>query len=201
MGESKAVIGLSWEPPKLPILSSLRSKTPSASASVSPKKSALWKHYTELVDGLFVSSNDPKKVNKLLRKQLKDTAGKSWFDMPAPTLTPELKKDLQLLKLRSAIDPKRHKNGDSKSKTLPKYFQASLFVETIVESAEEFFSNRLTKKERKATIADELLSDSTFVQYRKRKIREIEEKSHPGGNEKWKIKGQQSRRRAKQRRH
>ncbi|GAV60435.1 Fcf2 domain-containing protein [Cephalotus follicularis] len=199
MGESKAVIGLSWEP-KLPVLSSLTSKTPSASGNSQsePQKSALWKPNTELVDGLFVPSNDPKKVNKLLRKQLKDTAGKSWFDMPAPTLTPELKKDLQLLKLRSAIDPKRHyKKGDSKSKTLPKYFQ----VGTIVESAEEFFSNRLTKKERKAIIADELLSDSTFGQYRKRKVREIEEKSRPGGNEKWKIKGQQSRRRAKQRRN
>lgn len=31
--------------------------------------------------------------------------------------------------LRGAIDPKRHyKKGDSKSKTLPKYFQASPFV-------------------------------------------------------------------------
>lgn len=39
-------------------------------------------------------------------------------------------------------------------------------VGTVVESAEEFFSNRLTKKERKATLADELLSDSKFGQYR-----------------------------------
>lgn len=37
--------------------------------------------------------------------------------------------------------------------------------------------------------------------YRKRKVREIEEKNRPGGNDKWKIKGKQSRKRAKERRH
>lgn len=32
-----------------------------------------------------------------------------------------------VMQLRGALDPKRHyKKGDSKSKTLPKYFQASL---------------------------------------------------------------------------
>lgn len=36
----------------------------------------------------------------------------------------------------------------------------------MIESASEFFSGRLTKKERKATLADELLADGTFHQYR-----------------------------------
>ncbi|KAH6795280.1 hypothetical protein C2S51_036266 [Perilla frutescens var. frutescens] len=104
--------------------------------------------------------------------------------MPAQTITPELKKDLQLLKLRSVIDPKRHyKKGDSRSKTLPKYFQ----VGTVIESASEFFTGRLTKEERKATIADELLSDTTFHQYRKCKVREIEEQNRPAGVDKWKM--------------
>ena len=39
-------------------------------------------------------------------------------------------------------------------------------VGTVVESATDFYSGRLTKKERKATIADELLSDQTFRTYR-----------------------------------
>ncbi|XP_050280413.1 uncharacterized protein LOC126721426 [Quercus robur] len=81
------------------------------------------------------------------------------FDLPAQTITPKIQKDLHLLKLRSAIDLKRHyKKGDSKSKTLPSISW-------------------------------------------KRKVREIEEKNQLGGNEKWKIKGQQSQKRAKQRRH
>ncbi|XP_014622228.1 rRNA-processing protein fcf2-like [Glycine soja] len=115
----------------------------------------------------------------------------SLFNMPAQTITPELQKDLKLLKLRAALDPKRHyKKGDSKSKTLPKYFQ----VGTVVDSPLDFFSGRLTKKKRKARLADEVLSDQNLAAYRKRKVREIEEQNRPAGNEKWKIKGSNSRR-------
>ncbi|KAG6393661.1 hypothetical protein SASPL_147906 [Salvia splendens] len=178
--ESKAAVGLSWQP-KLDLFSSTKKGKSLAEGG------ALYKPESQLVDGLFVPPNDPRKLNKMARKQVKDTAGKNWFDMPAQTITPELKKDLQLLKLRNVIDPKRHyKKGDSK--TLPKYFQASLTpnVGTVIESASEFFSGRLTKKERKATLADELLADGTFHQYRKRKVREIEEKNRPAGVDKWK---------------
>ncbi|XWS53442.1 hypothetical protein CRYUN_Cryun10bG0001900 [Craigia yunnanensis] len=194
MPESKAVIGLTWDP-KLPALP-FQSKTPS-SALNHPQSTALWKPNQHLIDGLFLPPNDPSKFNKLLRKQVIDTAGTAWFDMPAPTLTPELKKDLQLLKLRGAIDPKRHYKKDSKSKALPKYFR----VGTVVESVTDYYSGRMTKKERKPTLADELLSDPAVRQYRKRKVREIEVQNQPAGNEKWKIKGRQTFKWAKQRRH
>lgn len=36
----------------------------------------------------------------------------------------------------------------------------------MIESANEFYSGRLTKKERKATLADELLSDHKLRDYR-----------------------------------
>ncbi|KAJ0524372.1 putative Fcf2 pre-rRNA processing [Helianthus annuus] len=100
--------------------------------------------------------------------------------------------------LRNVIDPKRHyKKGDSKLNTFPKYFQ----VGTVVEPVSEYFTSRLTKKERKPTLADELLSDKSLKEYRKRKVREIEAKNQPGGVDKWKIKGKASWKRAKQRRH
>ncbi|GER48264.1 Fcf2 pre-rRNA processing protein [Striga asiatica] len=173
MSGNKAVVGLSWEPNLAVFSSTGKERCPETEIS------ALYKPNSELVDGLFLPPNDPKKLNKLIKKQVKDTAGKKWFDMPAQTMTPGLKKDLQLLKLRGALDPKRHyKKGDSKSKTLPKYFQA--------KSATEFFTGRLTKKERKATLADELLADSTLGDYRKRKVREIEEANRPAGVDKWK---------------
>ncbi|XVF49000.1 hypothetical protein PTKIN_Ptkin03bG0233600 [Pterospermum kingtungense] len=195
MAESKAVIGLKWEPnlATLPIQSS---KTKIKSEN-DPQSASLWKPNQQLMDGLVLPPNDPSKLNKLIRKQVKDTAGSAWFDMPAPTLTPELKKDLQLLKLRGAIDPKRHYKKDSKSKAVSKYFQ----VGTVVESVTDYYSGRMTKKERKPTLADELLSDPIVRQYRKRKVREIEEQNRPAGNEKWKIKGRQTFKRAKQRRH
>ncbi|AEE33144.1 putative Fcf2 pre-rRNA processing [Arabidopsis thaliana] len=181
MAETKQpLIGLKWEP-KLPGLSldlktgSTRSKTAESSKS-------------ELVDGLCLPPNDPRKINKMIRKQLKDTTGSNWFDMPAPTMTPELKRDLQLLKLRTVMDPALHyKKSVSRSKLAEKYFQ----IGTVIEPAEEFYG-RLTKKNRKATLADELVSDPKTALYRKRKVREIEEKSRAVTNKKWNKKGNQS---------
>ncbi|KAK6159640.1 hypothetical protein DH2020_003021 [Rehmannia glutinosa] len=152
MSENKAAVGLSWQP-QLPLFPSTEKEKCSQT-----EISALYKPNSQLIDGLFLPPNDPKKLNKLLKKQVKDTAGKNWFDMPAQTITPELKKDLQLLK-----------------------------VGTVIESASEFFTGRLTKKERKATLADELLSDGTLRHYRKRKVQEIEEVNRPGGVDKWKV--------------
>lgn len=39
-------------------------------------------------------------------------------------------------------------------------------VGTVIEPASEYYTGRLTKKERKATIADELLHDTNLAQYR-----------------------------------
>eukprot|EP00252_Welwitschia_mirabilis_P021324 TRINITY_DN544_c0_g2_i1.p1 TRINITY_DN544_c0_g2~~TRINITY_DN544_c0_g2_i1.p1 ORF type:complete len:315 (+),score=80.84 TRINITY_DN544_c0_g2_i1:191-1135(+) len=144
------------------------------------QESTVWKTEKVLQDGLLVPPRDPKKINKLAREQRKDTLGSKWFDMPAPTLTPELQKDLQLLKMRDVIDPKRHYKADD-SKKIPKYFQ----VGTVIEPASEFYS-RLSKKERKPTIADELLSDPVFNQYRKRKHLEIERQHNPVGKNRYK---------------
>nr|KYP49569.1 rRNA-processing protein fcf2 [Cajanus cajan] len=169
MPESKPVIGLSWQP-QLPIPSLKVTYGSHSKPQIEASTSTVWKSSSELVDGLLVPPNDPRKLNKLLRKQVKDTAGEKWFNMPAQTITPELQKDLQLLK-----------------------------VGTVVDSPLDFFSGRLTKKERKTTLADELLSDQNLASYRKRKVREIEEQNRPAGNEKWKIKSN-SRKRAKERR-
>ncbi|KAG7585562.1 Fcf2 pre-rRNA processing C-terminal [Arabidopsis thaliana x Arabidopsis arenosa] len=156
MAETKPLISLKWEP-KLPGLS-LDFKTGSSS------NTCLWASKSEFVDGLYLPPNDPNKINKMIRKQLKDTTGSNWFDMPAPTMTPELKRDLQLLKLRTVMDPALHyKKSVSRSKLAEKYFQ----VGTVIEPAEEFYG-RLTKKNRKATLADELVSDPKTSQYRKR---------------------------------
>ncbi|XP_074319299.1 rRNA-processing protein fcf2-like [Silene latifolia] len=197
MPEVKPMIGLTWEP-KLPTFSKASSSSTKSKGNISQESSGLYMPTSELVDGLYVPPNNPRKVNIMRKKQIKDTAGKSWFDMPAPVMTPQMKQDLQLLKLRSVMDPKRHyKKSDTKLKTLPKYFQMG----TVVEPASEYFSSRLTKKERKSTLAEELLNDMALTQYRKRKVREIEEHNRPGGNEKWRNRGKQTQKRAKEKRH
>lgn len=68
---------------------------------------------------------------------------------------PELKRDLQILHMRgTAIDPKRHYKKESLKAKVPRYAH----VGRIVEGATEFYSARLTRKERKQNLVDELLS-------------------------------------------
>nr|POE49651.1 hypothetical protein CFP56_05868 [Quercus suber] len=46
--------------------------------------------------------------------------------------------------LARSLDSRHYKKGDSKSKTLPVYFQMG----TVIESASDFFTGRLNKKRR-----------------------------------------------------
>ena len=73
--------------------------------------------------------------------------------MKQPEMTPEIKRDLQIIKQRSALDPKRHYKKDKWE--IPKYFQMG----TIIEGNTEFYSARLKKKERGKTMVEELLND------------------------------------------
>ncbi|OUM65510.1 hypothetical protein PIROE2DRAFT_41568, partial [Piromyces sp. E2] len=117
------------------------------------------------------------------------TTGKKWFDMPAPEITPEIKLDLQLIKMRNVLDRKRHYKKDD-TKGLPKYFQ----VGTIVEDKSEYFSSRLAKKERKNTLLDEIMSDVSSRQYFKRKFNEIQKASQSGIKKSYKGKKGKKRR-------
>ncbi|EEB09618.1 rRNA processing protein Fcf2 [Schizosaccharomyces japonicus yFS275] len=89
------------------------------------------------------------------KKGIRDTAGSDWFEMPAGELTESVKRDIQLLKMRNVLDPKRHYRRDT-STSLPKYFQMG----RIVDGPFDFVSNRYTRAERKETILDEVLNDT-----------------------------------------
>merc|ERR1711936_1381103 len=53
----------------------------------------------------------PKLGKKALAKQKKaereKTKGSDWYDMKAPEMTDEVKRDLEVLQMRNALDPKR----------------------------------------------------------------------------------------------
>ncbi|XP_076673825.1 deoxynucleotidyltransferase terminal-interacting protein 2 [Andrena cerasifolii] len=122
------------------------------------------------------------------RKERALTKGKDWFNMRPPEMTPEIRHDLQVLQMRSALDPKHfYKKNDLK--VLPKYFQ----IGKVVDSPLEYYSGRLTKKERKKTIVDELMADAEFSKYNKRKYKQIiEEKKklhHKAHKHSKKLKG------------
>lgn len=73
--------------------------------------------------------------------------------MPKTIMTPELKRDLQLLRMRNVLDPHRHYKKES-GNTAPEYSQ----VGTIIEGPTEFFKSRITKKDRKDNFVQEALS-------------------------------------------
>ncbi|CAK1548141.1 unnamed protein product [Leptosia nina] len=109
-----------------------------------------------------------KTLRKLRKAERLKTKGRGWFNMAAPELTPELKRDLQLLRMRSALDPKHfYKKNDME--VLPKYFQ----VGKVMDSPLDHVNERLTKKQRKRTIVDELLADADLQKYNKKKYKEI----------------------------
>jgi len=122
---------------------------------------------------LSISRRELRQQKKTLKQE---TAGPSWFNLPATPLTPELKLDLKILQLRGYIDPKKHYKR-SHEKELPKYFH----VGRVLDNPADFYSSRLTKKERKNHFVDELLANQALRQYAKRKALEIQRKKEAGG--------------------
>ncbi|KAI8819250.1 Fcf2 pre-rRNA processing-domain-containing protein [Fimicolochytrium jonesii] len=111
----------------------------------------------------------------------RETSGPKWFDMPAPELTDEIKRDLHILKSRSVLDPKRHyKKGTLNNP--PKFFQMG----TIIQGPIEFYSSRMTRKERRDNIVEELMADTDSRAYFKRKFLGIQEEKDQFTKKGWK---------------
>lgn len=63
-----------------------------------------------------------KKALQRERKKEREMTKKNWYGLPATEVTEELKQDLEVLQMRSVLDPKHfYKKNDLK--VLPKYFQ------------------------------------------------------------------------------
>ncbi|KAL4423878.1 hypothetical protein ABPG75_001179 [Micractinium tetrahymenae] len=121
-------------------------------------------------DGLHVPPPDERLRAKAARTERPDTAGKGWFDLPATQITDEVKNDLRMLRLRGALDPKAHYKKLDATK-FPKYFQMG----TVVESAADFYSARLTKKQRKRTLTEEVMADAHLTEARKKRFNKLQE--------------------------
>ncbi|KAL8737934.1 MAG: hypothetical protein Q9181_001197 [Wetmoreana brouardii] len=87
-------------------------------------------------------------------KQHKNSTGPDWYYLPRTNLTPELKRDLQMLKMRSIWDPKRHYKNDNRKPLIPEYCQ----VGTIFEGPTEFYSSRIPKHHRKKSFVEGILA-------------------------------------------
>ncbi|PON21518.1 hypothetical protein TGAM01_v209549 [Trichoderma gamsii] len=78
----------------------------------------------------------------------KNTAGADWFDLPKTDMTPEFKRDWQLLRMRNVLDPKHQRKNLRAS--APVYSQ----VGKIIASPMDPSSARLGRKERKQTLLE-----------------------------------------------
>ncbi|KAK5112697.1 hypothetical protein LTR85_011208 [Meristemomyces frigidus] len=119
---------------------------------------------------------DPVTAEKMTLEKKKATAGSDWYDLPRTDLTPELKRDLQLLKMRNVLDPHRHYKKDGGKMQAPEYSQ----VGTIVEGPTEFFSGRIENKQRKRTFVEEVLAGEQETGRFKRKYGELQGKKTSG---------------------
>ncbi|KAF3924975.1 hypothetical protein AA313_de0200599 [Arthrobotrys entomopaga] len=127
----------------------------------------------------YMRVEDPVKVEKEKKEKKDKTAGPSWYNMPATEVTPQIKRDLQMIKLRNVLDPHKHFKGDDWKGKLPKYFQMG----TIIEGPTEYYSSRLNNKERKKSIVDEILSNSAGKSRFRKKYEEIQARKRSGKKE------------------
>ena len=95
-------------------------------------------------------------------------AGPGWHHIPERELTPDQRRELKLLKLRGAMDPKQHYRAADSSK-LPTRFH----VGTVIEGPAEYYSGRLFRRERRPNFTQEVLGDDAVRAYAKRKFRSI----------------------------
>lgn len=102
--------------------------------------------------------------------------------MPRTDLTPELKRDLQLLKMRDVLDPKRFYKKDNRKSAFPEFAQ----VGTIIPGPTEHFS-RISKKEQKKSLAQQVLEGEKNSQRFKTKYAEIQRAKTSGKKDHYKA--------------
>eukprot|EP00594_Rhizosolenia_setigera_P008318 CAMPEP_0178958560 /NCGR_PEP_ID=MMETSP0789-20121207/11700_1 /TAXON_ID=3005 /ORGANISM="Rhizosolenia setigera, Strain CCMP 1694" /LENGTH=280 /DNA_ID=CAMNT_0020641259 /DNA_START=54 /DNA_END=896 /DNA_ORIENTATION=- len=147
-----------------------RMKTTTLTSSMSNKRTK------ELLSTTLPSSES----SKIKRDQSSDhtkSAGPKWFHIQSHPFTESLQQDLKVIQNRNYMDPKKfYKSSDiNSSSSKNKIYQ----VGTVVEGTGEFFSSRLTKKQRKSTLAEELMADEKIRNYTKRKFKEATSKQRP----------------------
>jgi hypothetical protein len=82
-------------------------------------------------------------------------------DIEPVRMDEDIKRDLKVISMRNHLDPKRfYKNPDKPGKIL--------HVGTVIEGRGEYKSSRLTRRERKQTIVEEVLADKSLKNYTKK---------------------------------
>lgn len=125
------------------------------------------------------SSSSSQSMTKRKRggRQVNDnlsTAGSGWFNMTPTPMSSQLKTDISLIRNRNYLDPKKfYKNADS-------FDGKVLQLGTVIEGSNEYYTSRLTKRERRMNLTEEIMADRTVTEYAKKKYRELQAEKDVG---------------------
>eukprot|EP01134_Creolimax_fragrantissima_P001602 CFRG1602T1 len=120
-----------------------------------------------------------KKETPIVKEMTKkgDSAGPGWFGLPATEISDKIKVELQAIKMRGFIDPKRFYRSNDSHK-MPKFFS----IGTVVSGeGDRFNTDPTTRPSVKGGLVDELLADDKSKSYLKRKFKEVQTKKMSGG--------------------
>lgn len=101
------------------------------------------------------------------KEEKKKTLGKGWFDMAPMELDDKARRDIKILRLRNFIDPKRFYKNPDKMKSV-------IGMGTVIEGSTEYTSARLTNKERKQSLIEEILHDPLAKGYTRKAFNSIQ---------------------------
>lgn len=88
------------------------------------------------------------------------------FNMASSEVDERARNDIGALEMRQFADPSRNYKHEQRPKAGTRFFQLG----TVVESKAEFFSSRLKRKDRKRSLADELLDNRATRQHIKHRF-------------------------------
>ena len=118
----------------------------------------------------------------------KKPAAPGFFDFRSTELTEEVRHDIEVIRMRNFINPKKHYKGQD-HKWAPKEFQ----VGTVIVPAHEYYSAGMGRKELKRGALEGFKRDTKTGSYVKKKFLEVQEKKNSGGKKTYKKKMQNRR--------
>lgn len=170
-----------------PVLTTARERSAAASsASAAPSAAA-----TGVGDArsVVVGRIGARPTQSERREAAKATAGRNWFDMPRIEADTKTAADLQALRSRQWLNPKRFYKTKGEDRSLAsrlEYFHAG----TVVAGKLDHRTSTMTRRQRPSSLLEELTSDDRVDSFTRRTQRAVQEAASRAG-------GAGARRRAK----
>lgn len=117
--------------------------------------------------GEFKLKVPPLPTKRKRSKQEETDAGKDWFFMKKPEITPEIQEDLQAIMMRKHLDPKRFYRKHDLDKP-PKFFQ----IGTLINAADEPKTRKVEKAYKGKSLVEQLLVDDEKIKFTHKKWNE-----------------------------